>query len=90
MFGWHHMGRGFMGGFRGGGGVRMILWLVVIVGLIVFLVKQFSNNSSHEQLNSNNLNSKSKDTPLEIAKERYAKGEIDKEEFQEIKNQLRE
>ncbi|MGM0502365.1 MAG: SHOCT domain-containing protein [Bacillota bacterium] len=84
--GWHHWGGRFMG-FGGGGMIMMIIWLVVIVGLIIFLVKQFSNNSSTRDYR--NYKSNSQKDPLEIAKKRYANGEIDKEEFQEIKNELK-
>ena len=90
MHGWSHWGRGFMG-FRGGSIVMMILWLVVIVGVIVFLVKQFGNNSTNnKQIRNYSSHSNQEETPLEIAKKRYAKGEIDKEELEEIKTELRD
>ena len=87
MHGWSHWGRGFMG-FRGGGMIMMGLWLVLVVGLIIFLVKKFSDNSSHNY--RNNYETNDKEDPLKIAEKRYAKGEIDKEELQEIKKELRE
>jgi len=63
------------------GGWMIIVW-VVIIALIVWgviaLVKRnsFPSDTPH------------KHDPLDIAKERYAKGEINKEEFEEIKKDL--
>ena len=63
------------------GGWMIIVW-VVIIALIVWgviaLVKRNSFSSDTRQ----------KHDPLDIAKERYAKGEISKEEFDEIKKNL--
>jgi putative membrane protein len=63
------------------GGWMIIVW-VVIIALIVWgviaLVKRNSFSSDARQ----------KHDPLDIAKERYAKGEISKEEFDEIKKNL--
>ncbi len=64
------------------GGPWMIIFWVVIVGLIVWggigLTRR-GNSSSRETR---------KRDALEIAKERYASGEISKEEFEEIKSRL--
>jgi putative membrane protein len=63
------------------GGWMIIVW-IVIIGLIVWgviaLVKHGSSGSNTSQ----------KRDPLEIAGERYAKGEISKEEYEEIKKNL--
>ncbi len=63
------------------GGWMMIFW-VVIIALIVWgiiaLVKRGTSTSDTPQ----------KRDPLDIAKERYAKGEISKEEFEQIKKDL--
>ena len=63
------------------GGWMWILW-IVIIGLVVWgiiaLVKHTSSTSDTSQ----------KRSPLEIAGERYAKGEISKEEYEEIKKNL--
>jgi putative membrane protein len=63
------------------GGWMWILW-IVIIGLVIWgviaLVKHSSSTSNTTQ----------KRDPLEIAKERYARGEITKEEYEEIKKNL--
>jgi putative membrane protein len=63
------------------GGWVWILWIEVI-GLVIWgviaLVRRTSSTS----------NTSKKSNPLEIAKERYARGEITKEEFEQIKKDL--
>ena len=66
-----------MGGF--GMGFGGILW-IAIIALIVFLVWQHLRQDK-------NLGG-SKNSPLEILKQRYAKGEINKEEYEEKKTDL--
>ena len=74
-FGEHMMDRNH---WFGDGGFS-VLWMIVIMVLstilIVYLVKIF-------------VDSRSTQDPLEIAKIRLAKGEIDKKEFEKIKKDL--
>lgn len=69
----------FMGGFGLFGFLVMILfWGIVILGIIALI--KFANGQAGYQGGKNNA--------LEILKERYAKGEIDKKEFEEKKKTL--
>ena len=71
---WNHDMMGWAGGFG-----MILIWIILIM-LIVVLVKflMTKTNGQREQ----------KETPLEILKRRYAKGEIDKVEYDEKKKDL--
>ena len=79
------MGPGMMGGYGMGwfGGILMIVfWVLIIVGL-VFLIKWLIQSTGRDRTIGSGGN-----RSLEILKERYAKGEIDKEEFESKKKDL--
>ena len=59
-------------------GMHFLWWLFWII-LIVWLFSTQRKMPSHQTKG---------DSPLEILKKRFAKGEITKEEYQEIKNTL--
>jgi len=62
-----------------GGGIMMIVFWAAIIIFIVWAVREISGRNN-EKPNSNSA--------LDILKERYAKGEINKEEFEEKKKIL--
>lgn len=77
---------GMMGGFGGPwwGGIIMLLFWVLIIGGVVALVAWLLGLSK----GSAPLIRGEGESPLEILKGRYAKGEITKEQFEEIKRDL--
>jgi putative membrane protein len=63
------------------GGIMMVVFWGLIIWLAIWLISKIT---SHEQ---SGRGSERRD-PLDIAKERYARGEISKEEFDKIKKDL--
>jgi len=76
---WHMGPWGHMGYFGFGGLIMWILFLIVI-GVAVYLIVQATKAKGPE--------SSFKETPMEILKKRYAKGEITKEQFDKMKKDL--
>ena len=76
---WGYHGYGF------GGGIGMLLfWGLIIIG-VVWLVRSFAAKPD-----SGTSEPKARDkTPLEILAERYARGEIDKAEFEQKRKDLK-
>jgi putative membrane protein len=72
--------QGMMWGF--GWWWMMIFWIAVIVGLF-FLIKWFSDKGRADR-NTSPIH----ESALDILKKRYAKGEINKEEFEQKKRDL--
>jgi len=72
-FGFGHMGFGW------------IFWLVLIfAGIVLFRRGAWGCGSSHGEHRHNSVD----ESPLEILKQRYAKGEISKEEFERMKKDI--
>jgi len=80
---------GLLGGFGsmgiGGSILNLVLSAGLIIGLVIFLiwvVRRIGAGSS--SFNTGSSRDGSIDSPLEILKLRYAKGEITQQEYQEI------
>ena len=74
-----------MNGFTGHGwgmGFGWILGIIILLVILWLAFRAFQPNTEQHSL--------SRKTPLDILKERYAKGEIDKEEFEQRKKDLEE
>ena len=69
--GYHHM----MGG---GLGIVMVIFWVVLISALILLVSGVVNGIRGFQANDHDLQK-----PLEILKQRYARGEIDKAEYED-------
>ncbi len=67
-----------LGSAMGFGGGMLVFWVlvVVVIGLVVAWINRSQNKSGSSK------------APLDILKERYAKGEIDKQEFETKKKDL--
>ena len=61
------------------GWIWMLLFWGAIVGLVIWGVNKFTSASR---------SSEDRGSPLEIAKMRYARGEITREEFEQLKKDL--
>lgn len=72
---------GIDGGF-GFGWIFMIIFWAVIIWAIIALVRHFAGRDSHWQFRGKD------EEALRILRERYAKGEISKDEFEERKAAL--
>ena len=87
MYGLYNDYGGWGGNMMGwfGGGLMMVVFWVLFIALIIWIVRGVSGRSccSHSGHDSH-----SDSNALEILKERYAKGEIDKKEFEEKKKDL--
>ncbi len=70
---------GFGMGMMGGGGFTLIIWIIIIVGIIYLMSNRNTDN------NYSNKENKAE----EVVRERYARGEINKEEYEELLKDLR-
>ncbi|WP_147805324.1 SHOCT domain-containing protein [Alkalicoccus halolimnae] len=66
-------------------GLIWILFLVLLIVLIIFLVNKLSGTG-----NSSSSTAPLRDESLNILKERFARGEISEEEYDRIKQKLKE
>lgn len=75
----------WMHGWGVGWGIGMwgmsLLWLVLLALLVVLVVRLVGHHGPHEV-------SRRTETPLEILKRRYARGEIDRAEFEQRRRDL--
>jgi len=84
-----HYGFNRLGHFVGGGIYMILFWALIIVGIIYLISKSNISLQSNNKNQTNYSDNHQSRNPIEIAKERYAKGEIDREELNEIINELK-
>jgi putative membrane protein len=78
----YHYGPMMNGNDWGWGIFMMVFWLialVVVAVVVMHLLREHNHHTGHIQ----------KSDPLDIVKERYAKGEITKEQFEQLKKDLK-
>ena len=82
---WPHM-MGCDGSWFGSGPIMMLIWLGLLVGIVVLLARAFggpARGATGRQAHSAN-------TALDILRERFARGEIDRAEFEDKRRVLGE
>ena len=79
---WGHMGGyGWDGGWGWGGMIGMSLfWILIVVAIVALVRGLWGGGASSER--------RQEKTALDILKERYARGEIEREEFEQKKRDL--
>lgn len=90
MMGWG--GMPFLGPF---GGIIMIVFWILLIIAIVYLVRNLVGGSEHRRKRwmeekMRMMKTRKEDSAITILKERYAKGEIDKKEFEEKTKELKD
>ncbi|MDH5599936.1 MAG: SHOCT domain-containing protein [Gammaproteobacteria bacterium] len=65
------------GYFFHGGGFMWVFWVLLIIAIVFIFQNMAKGNSSSTN-----------ESPLEILKKRYARGEIDEEEYEKRRNKL--
>ncbi len=71
------------GGSWGWGWVMMVFWVAVIVFIVILIARSVGGGNNSTSNHSN-------DDALEIAKKRFASGEINKKEFDEIRKAIKD
>ena len=87
--GYGHYGMGWMmGGFWW---IFPIIFIICIIGMLYMMFGRRSSNGSFHSSCGTHFNGDTgtpRETPIEILKKRYAKGEITKEEFEKMKKDI--
>jgi putative membrane protein len=82
-------GNGFgMGGGWLLGGLMMLLFWAAVIGLVVWAIWAFGRRQSGRVDYQSAPQAPQGDRALQIAKERYARGEISREQYDEIRQTL--
>ena len=84
--GYGMMGGGYGFGYGGYGVVHMIFWVVILIAIIaavVWLVRSMATPGGHHHLSP-----PKRSAGLEVLEERYARGEINRDEYLQKKKDI--
>ena len=81
-YGPSHMGMGILGGF-----LSIVFW-VLIVWLIIAVIRRLSGGRGSWMMHHHDWDHMGSHRAVSILKERYAKGELSKEEFESKKKDI--
>lgn len=90
-WGMHHGGGLFGGGLFGGGmfgPILNLLILLLVVWVVIRLVQSMIGRSAPAQAAPASTDAKDRDDSLSILKARFARGEIDENEYQRMRDVL--
>lgn len=85
MMGWSNHGYGMWGGGAFGGFIMVLFWIVILVG-VVLVIRYFTGGQMPGRKGPTPYEAPA--DPLRILQERYARGEIDTEEYEERRKTL--
>lgn len=77
---------GQMGGWGMGGYLGMFVFWIIGILFLVWLIKELFSGKENGTINS--IENATEKSPMDILKERYAKGEITKKEYEEKKKEF--
>ncbi len=81
-------GPGFGWGWMVFGGLMMLLFWGAIIVLAFFAIRAFTRSGGWQTRGAGSTEVRREDNALTILKERYAKGEIDKEQYGRMRSDL--
>jgi putative membrane protein len=70
------------------GGLMMLLFWGVLIALVFLAIRAFTRSGGWGSRDSGGTQARRDDNALAILKERYAKGEIDKEQYDRMRSDL--
>jgi len=82
---WEH---GFSWGWMVFGGLMMLLFWGGLIALVILAIRTLSGSGSRQPAIAADFSTPRPNTALEILKARYARGEISKAEYEEMRNDL--
>ena len=81
-----YWGHGFGWGWMMFGGLMMLLFWGGLIAVAFFAFRAFTRSGGGQSRDASRIAPRGEDRALAIVKERYAKGEIDKEQYERMRS----